>query len=79
MSRITLDASMVGKYDHLPGPVEVCDPSGRVLGQFMPKIDLSDWEPMSPPASEEELNRRMNSKEKGYTTAEVLAYLEKLP
>jgi hypothetical protein len=52
--------------------------SGRGLGRYIPRIDLSDWEPVTPPVSEEELNRREQIKEKRYTTAEVLAHLEKL-
>lgn len=66
------------KLTALLHPVELCDPSGRVLGRFVPLIDLSEWEPVSPDISEEELLRRSQSKEKTYTTAEVLAYLEKL-
>jgi hypothetical protein len=49
-----------------------------VLGRFVPLIDPSEWEPVSPEASEEELDRREKANEKRYTTAEVLAYLEKL-
>jgi hypothetical protein len=79
MSRITLDASVAKQLLNLQGPVEICDPTGKVLGRFLPKIDLSDWEPLSPGISDEELQRRINSNEKRYTTAEVLAYLEKLP
>jgi hypothetical protein len=59
-------------------PVELCDESGKVLGRFIPKIDLSEWEPISPDISEEELRRREQSNEKRYTTAEVIAYLESL-
>lgn len=78
MSRITIDASTASQFNNLQGPVEICDPTGRVLGRFTPKIDLSDWEPMSPGISDEELLRRKNAQEKNYSTAEVLAYLERL-
>jgi hypothetical protein len=78
MTQIILDSSLSLKLTDLTHPVELCDPSGRVLGQFMPRIDLSEWEPVSPAASEEELDRREQAGEKRYTTAEVLAYLEKL-
>jgi len=77
MTQITLDAHVSGKLDHLTHTVELCDPSGRVLGRFVPVIDLSEWEPLSPDISEEELERRSNSAEKRYTTAEVLANLGK--
>jgi hypothetical protein len=47
------------------------------LGQFIPKVDLSEYGPFEPQVSEEELDRREQETE-SYTTAEVLAYLEKL-
>jgi hypothetical protein len=78
MTQIILDATVSSKLSALTSSVELCDPSGRVLGRFIPLIDLSQWEPVSTPASEEELNRREQANQKRYTTAEVLAYLEKL-
>jgi hypothetical protein len=38
---------------------------------------MSDWEPVSPEVSEEELDRRAKSND-WYTTEEVLAHLKKL-
>jgi hypothetical protein len=78
MTQFFLDANVSGQLHNLTHPVELCDPSGRILGEFVPRIDMSEWEPVSPAASEEELDRREQSNEKRYTTAEVLAYLEKL-
>ena len=78
MTQIILDAAISSQLNGVNRPVELCDPSGRVLGRFVPLIDLSKWEPVSSPASEEELNRREQANEKRYSTAEVLAYLEKL-
>ena len=78
MTQIILDASVSSKLNDLTQPVELCDPSGRVLGRFVPLIDMTDWEPLSPDVSEEELERRVRSNEKRYTTAEVLAHLENL-
>ena len=78
MTQITLDASVSSQLNGVIRPVELCDPAGRVLGRFVPLIDLSEWEPLSPDVSEAELDRRANSKEKRYTTAEVLAHLENL-
>jgi hypothetical protein len=78
MTQIILDANVCGQLHKLTQHVELCDPSGRVLGEFVPRINMSEWEPVSPAASEEELDRREQSNEKRYTTAEVLAYLEKL-
>jgi hypothetical protein len=59
--------------------VEPCDESGRLLGEFVPKrLDLSRWEPVTPEISDEELQRRLNSDEKRYTTTEVIKHLESL-
>lgn len=78
MTQIILDTSVSCRLNDLTHSVELCDSSGRVLGRFVPRIDMSEWEPLSPAASEEELDRREKAGEKRYTTAEVLAYLEKL-
>jgi hypothetical protein len=78
MIQIVLDAGVSSKLHNLTSPVELCDPSGRVLGRFVPLIDLSEWEPISPDISEAELEGRAKSKEKRYTTAEVVARLENL-
>ena len=75
MTQIILDANVTSQLSNLTRSVELCDPSGRVLGRFVPLIDSSEWEPVSPPASEEELDRREQAGEKRYTTADVLARL----
>jgi hypothetical protein len=77
MPKITLDEALSSKLHQLTEDAELCDPSGRVLGYFIPQVDMSEWEPVSPGASEEELERRALSTE-WYTSAEVLAHLEKL-
>ncbi len=77
MSQITLDASVANKLSNLIHSVELCDPAGRVIGRFIPRIDMSEWEPVSPEASEEELDRREQSEE-WYSTEEVLAHLKRL-
>ena len=77
MTQIILDASVSSKLNEVFHPVELCDPSGRVLGRFVPLIDPSEWEPLSPDVSEEELDRREQSTE-WYSTAEVLARLKSL-
>ncbi len=78
MTQVILDASVSSKLNEITVPVELCDPSGRVLGRFVPMMDSSEWEAVSPPASEAELDRREQRNEKRYSTVEVLAYLEKL-
>jgi hypothetical protein len=77
MIQIILDASVASKLIQVIHPVELCDPSGRVLGRFVPLIDPSEWEALSPAISEEELDRRAQSTE-WYTTEEVLAHLKSL-
>jgi hypothetical protein len=78
MNRIVSDASLPEKLARLENTVELCDPSGRVLGMFVPRIDPEEYEFLDPDVSEEELDRRQNSTERRYTTAEVLAHLKKL-
>jgi hypothetical protein len=78
MTRIKLDTDLAARLHDLAQVAELCDPSGRVLGQFVPRVDLSEWEPVSPEVSEEELDRRARSGARRYSTAEVLATLERL-
>jgi len=78
MTRVVLDADLATRFHGLCHTVELCDPSGRVLGRFVPASDLSDWEPMIPEASERELDRREQSGERRYSTSQVLAHLENL-
>jgi hypothetical protein len=78
MTQIILDTSVASKLIALDRPVELCDASGQVLGKFIPLVNLSGWEPVSPDITEEELERRVKSNEKRYTTAEVLSHLKKL-
>ena len=55
MTRITLDAATADKLQAADHPVEVCDPSGKVIGRFTPAFDPSEWEPWEPEIDEEEL------------------------
>jgi len=78
MTQIILDPSVASKLHALNYPVELCDPSGQVLGRFVPIIDLSKWEPLGPDITEQELELRAKSHEKRCTSAEVISHLEKL-
>ena len=78
MTRLLIDANLPAKLRQLTEPSELCDDSGKVLGRFEPVLDAAEWELLGPEITEEELERRSTSKEKRYTTAEVLAHLEKL-
>lgn len=77
MTRIIVDEELRSKLHNLEQPLELCDESGRVLGRVVPNLDLSQYEPLEPQISREELQRRKNS-DKWYTTAEVLAHLKSL-
>ncbi len=78
MTRIVIDAATQAKLQHLSGVVELCDAAGQVLGQFVPAPDVPKLGPLVPQISVEELRRREQANEKRYTTAEVIAHLEKL-
>jgi hypothetical protein len=78
MTQITLDEALAGKLHGLNEIVQLCDPAGRVLGWFSPLVDMSEWEPVSPGASEEELDRRARSPGPWYTTEQVLEHLKNL-
>jgi len=68
-----------GQLQNLTGPVHLCDNTGKVLGVVNPVPDPDEYGPLEPQISIEEANRRIASNEPRYSTAEVLAYLEKLP
>lgn len=78
MNQVVADEALRAKFSNFLGPVEVCDESGRVIARLFPTLDPSQYEPMEPQISKEELQRRKQSKGKTYSTAEVLAHLEKL-
>ena len=71
MTRITLDPNLRHNLPDLSQPFAVCDEAGNLVGRFIPAS-------MEPPLSRDEIERRKQNKGKTYTTAEVLAHLEKL-
>jgi len=78
MTQIILDDVLRAKLHGLSAPLEICNAEGRVVARVLPVLDASEYEGLEPTISEEELRRREQSNEKRYTTAEVLAHLEKL-
>ena len=78
MKRVNLSPKVQSQLGDLTTPLELCDESGRLLARLLPAIDPSLYEGLEPQISKEELQRRKQNKGKTYTTAEVLAHLEKL-
>ena len=78
MTPIVLDDNLVRRLHKVNGPVEFRDASGQVVGHFIPTIvDMSEWEPVTPEVSEEELDQREQSND-WLTTEEVLAHLKNM-
>ena len=78
MTQITLDAELACRLGDRLQTVDLCDPNGRVLGRFVPVAEPSQWEPLGPDVSEEDLDRREQLDERRYSTADVVARLESL-
>ena len=78
MTRVVVDDALRAKLHNLSESLVLCDAAGHVFGHFVPAVDFSQWEPVSPGVSDEELDRRARSDERRYSTAEVLAHLEGL-
>jgi hypothetical protein len=79
MTTIIVDAGLLAKLHNLKEPLQLCTESGKVLARVSPVLDPEEYGPLEPQISLEEANRRIASNERRYTTAEVLAILEKLP
>jgi hypothetical protein len=79
MTRITIDASTLGKFQGLGEYAEVCDQAGRIVGHFYPYVEP----PRDPngriisPISDEEMERRCEERT-GRPLNEILADLQKL-
>jgi hypothetical protein len=78
MTQITLDAELAGRLGDMLQTVDLYDPDGRLLGRFVPIAEPSQWEPVGPDVSEEDLDRREQADEQRSSTADVLARLESL-
>jgi hypothetical protein len=81
ISSIVFDAEVTSQLKQVNYRVELCEPSGNALGYFYARIsgvDTSEWEPVSPEISDEELDEIENSNQRTYTTAELIAHLKSL-
>jgi len=76
--RITIDEALKRQIMAATEEIELCDPDGNVVGRIpVPGKDFpAGWEPMAPPISDEELQRRLQYDGPGYTTEEVIAHLK---
>jgi hypothetical protein len=72
MTRILLDASLAGKLKASHAAVELCDPSGEVVGHFTPIRKLT----IAIPFSEDEI-KKSKQKTGGRSLADILSDLEK--
>ncbi len=79
MTDVTVDAELRAKLGNLDRLLRVHDESGRILGYFHPVAvaDLSEYQNLDPPISDEELQRRRQVRT-GRPLAEILARLEQL-
>lgn len=75
MSRVILLPDVIQKLMAECQPVEVCTPSGKMVGKFVPVSDPSLYD-LTPKISEEEIRSRLGFKE-GRSLAEILADLER--
>jgi hypothetical protein len=78
MNPIPLDSALLEKLMASMQTVEICDPSGKVVRHFTPRIDPNDYEVIGPEISDEELLRRANSDEPRIPAAEVRRHLKNL-
>jgi hypothetical protein len=80
MTRITIDADLRTKLLNFTTPLELCDECGLVLARLMPTMRLGHSgarTELTPPVSDEELRRRLDSDEPTYSTQEVIDMIKK--
>ncbi len=78
MTQVIVDAELLGRLHNLRQPLQLCDASGKILARVVPVPESADYEDLEPQIRREEMQRRKQNKGRTYTTAEVLAHLEKL-
>jgi hypothetical protein len=78
MTRVLVDDHLRKRLHNFSEILELCDPSGQVLARLLPIVDVSRLEPWEPTFAEEDLQRQEQASENRYTTAEPVAYLNKL-
>ena len=48
MARITIDPQLQKQLHALTETVELCDEQGRVIGRFVPQVDVAAYIPLTP-------------------------------
>ena len=76
MTKIVLDPATQSKLETGGQILEICDPSGRILGHFLPVSPSSPANPLEPQISDEEIQARLRQGG-GRPLADILADLEK--
>ena len=77
MTQIIVDAALREKLQNLAQPLELLDESGELLGRFTPALKLPDELTREPQLSDQEWEKT-RQEPAPYSTADVLAHLEKL-
>jgi hypothetical protein len=78
MTHVVVNADLKRMLHDLTVELELRDENGRVLAHVKPVTDLSQYEPLTPDISDEEIERRLNSNERRYSTREVIEHLNNL-
>ena len=60
MTRVEIDLNLAAKLHATPAGSELCDPTGRVVGYFLPATTQPFVTGIKSPISQEELARRLN-------------------
>ncbi len=77
MTKRTLDPTTLANLGDLTDRFELCDPSGRKIGYFIPALPASAYAGVDSAIGPNELERR-EREEQRYSTAEVLEHLRNL-
>ncbi|MEX2317198.1 MAG: hypothetical protein WD669_08600 [Pirellulales bacterium] len=76
MTRVTIDAATLAKFQGLEKLVEVCDEAGRIIGHFYPGPPRDAEGKIIVPFSDEEIHRRLQERT-GRPLKDILNDLQK--
>jgi hypothetical protein len=75
MHTIIIDPTVQPMFGSTPEQMKICDLNGRLLGYFLPTVEVSQYRGVESPNSAEELRRR-DAAGGGRSLQEILADLE---